>query len=161
MARLTVDLQGIESVQGRLGSLVRAGQDPTPLMELIGNDLQRSTRERFVTQEDPEGRPWAPLSETTKARKTKNVDKILTQDGHLQQVVVQADRQSVEVGSPWIYAGTQHFGAKKGSFGRTKRGSPIPWGDIPAREFLGLSDDDREEILDTVSKYLADALDGS
>jgi len=34
---------------------------------------------------------------------------------------------------------------------------PIPWGDIPARPFLGLSDEDRSGILDIVSEALAAA----
>ena len=56
------------------------------------------------------------------------------------------------------YAGTHQFGAKKGQYGSTSRGQPIPWGDIPAREFLGLSDDDESEIVDIVSGYLAGAV---
>ena len=42
------------------------------------------------------------------------------------------------------------FGAKKGAFGpRT------PWGDIPARPYLGLSDFDRVSILGVIERYLA------
>lgn len=59
-----------------------------------------------------------------------------------------------------IYAGSQQFGAAKGSFGNTKRGSPIPWGDIPAREFLGLSDEDRHEVSGIVTDYFLAALAG-
>ncbi len=38
-----------------------------------------------------------------------------------------------------------------------KRGAPIPWGDIPARPFLGLSDDEAD-VRDIVARYLVDAL---
>lgn len=57
------------------------------------------------------------------------------------------------MGSGLIYAGTHQFGAQKGSYGSTSKGQPIPFGDIPAREFLGLSYADREEIESTVSDY--------
>jgi phage gpG-like protein len=33
-------------------------------------------------------------------------------------------------------------------------GFPMPWGDIPARPFLGFSDDDQAAILEIVRNYL-------
>lgn len=85
-----------------------------------------------------------------------------------------AGNDAVEVGSPMIYAGVQQFGAKMGEFGRysqisrrsrygekdfrrhagTKKGFPLPWGDIPARPFLGISQADRAAILELVGDYL-------
>lgn len=59
------------------------------------------------------------------------------------------------VGSPMIYAGVQQFGASKGEFGTNKRGGSIPWGDIPAREFLGLSPADTANILRIAGSYLS------
>lgn len=32
--------------------------------------------------------------------------------------------------------------------------SPLPWGDIPARPFLGASDDDQANIVSLVRSYL-------
>ena len=58
------------------------------------------------------------------------------------------------IGSPRIYASTHQFGAKKGAFGQTARGAPIPWGDIPACLFLGISDDDGNYIIDAVGDFL-------
>ena len=63
-------------------------------------------------------------------------------------------------GSPLEYAATQQFGAEQGEFGRgsfkKRNGSfPIPWGDIPARPFVGISDQDQVEILDIIRGYLA------
>lgn len=37
---------------------------------------------------------------------------------------------------------------------RRTRGRPIPWGDIPARPFFGLSADDRNEISDIIRRHL-------
>lgn len=62
------------------------------------------------------------------------------------------------VGSPLIYADTHQFGAPKGSFGSTSRGSPIPWGDIPTREFLGLSDTNADEVREIMADYLLSAV---
>ena len=62
------------------------------------------------------------------------------------------------VGSPLIYAGVHQFGAKKGAFGTTSKGSPIPWGDIAARPFLGVSNDDEREIVDIILDHLTDSI---
>ncbi len=158
-ARLTVEVIGLDSVQQSLRGLVAAGHDLTPVMREIGEHLLNSTRDRFRDEQDPTGAPWAPLSGTTIAKKRRNRGRILTESGILGgTLAVRAGATSVEVGSPSIYAGTHQFGAKKGSFGSTTKGHPIPWGDIPAREFLGLSDADRVEITDIVSEYLAEQL---
>lgn len=104
-----------------------------------------------------------PLIGESKAL-SKNIYYRLTGDG-------------VEVGSTRIYAAVQQFGAKMGEFGRysqvarvrkyglhdfrgaagTKKGFPIPWGDIPPRPFLGLSEQDRADLLDILAEYLSEA----
>ena len=155
-------------VRDALDRLSRASTDLTPLMRDIGEHLLNTTRERFVEQKAPDGTPWAPLSETTKKRKRRNKGKILTERGFLRgNLAYQAGRSEVQVGSPSIYAGTHQFGAKKGSFthgpagseyGSTTQRRRIPWGDIPARPFLGLSDDDEAEILALVDDFLTEAL---
>ena len=146
-------------VRAALNRLIAAGRDLTPLMREIGEHLLTTTRERFVTQTAPDGTPWTPLSETTKRRKRRNKDKVLTERGFLRgNLTFQAGSDEVLVGSPSIYAGTQQFGAKKGAFGSTSKGAPIPWGDIPARPFLGLSHDDETEIGHLVIDYLNEQL---
>lgn len=62
---------------------------------------------------------------------------------------------SIEIGSPAEYAPMHQFGAKKGAFGRTNRGAPIPWDEIPARPFLGISDEDNDMIRDVLLDFTA------
>ena len=153
-ASLKVELTGVTEAERRLRALAAAGQDLTPAMRDIGQYLVNVTKQRFADQKDPEGMPWAPLSEHTKARKRRNPNRILTEHGHLGgDIVSQASAAEVLVGSPWIYAGPHQFGAEKGSFG-SAGGSPIPWGDIPAREFLGLSEADEDEVEVLVRDFL-------
>ena len=145
-----------------LNQISRAGKDLRPVMRHIGEGLLNSTRERFNTQESPGGSPWAPLSETTLARKRRNQDKILTESGDLRRdIVYSVGDDFVEIGSSRIYAGTHQFGASKGEFGSTEvrgREVPLPWGDIPDRPFLGLSDDDRRDIADAIFDHLKKAI---
>ena len=61
----------------------------------------------------------------------------------------------VEWNEPAMY-----YGAKSGEFGfgvyATRNGSfPLPWGDIPARPFLGASEDDKANIVRLVQSYLS------
>lgn len=153
-----------------------AGSDRADALREIGEHLQLSHRERWPLARSPEGVPWAPLSETTKARKEKNVDKILVESGDLSETLRYqlVGNDSLEFGTDRVYGATHQFGAKMGEFGRysqigrvqkfglgtfqgsagTQKGFPIPWGDIPARPFLGISDDDRIAILDILEGYL-------
>ena len=157
-ARLKVEVTGLDEAERRLRALQAAGHDLTPAMKDIGEYLLRTTRERFADEKGPDGTPWAPLSEHTKRRKKRNVERVLTEHGYLGGTLAyRAGPQEVEVGSPLVYAGTHQFGAEKGAFG-SGGGSPIPWGDIPARPFLGLSDDDREEVVNILGDFLLDAL---
>ena len=106
-----------------------------------------------------QGDPGVELSEGTKARKRRNADKILTLDGYLRgHLVHRATSHSVEVGSLFVCAGTHQFGAEKGSFGSTAKGTPIPYGDIPARPFLGLSDADGDELTDILRNFIIERL---
>ena len=158
-ARLRVELTGIDETEKRLRALAEAGRDLTPAMQDMGEYLLRTTKDRFADETDPAGAPWQPLSEATKARKKRNRGRILTQDGFLGgQLAYQAGATDLELGSGLVYAGTQQFGAEEGAFGTTAAGRPIPWGDIPAREFLGLSDADRDEIGDILRDFLAEQL---
>ena len=153
--RIRVELDDDE-VRAALNRLIAAGSDMTPLMRDIGEHLLSTTRERFRSQSAPDGTPWAPLSESTKSKKTRNVGKILTERGILSgNLAYRAARDEVLVGSPTIYAGTHQFGAARGAF---RAEPPIPWGTIPARPFLGISADDDSEIRALINDYLAEQL---
>ena len=52
------------------------------------------------------------------------------------------------------YAAVHQYGAAKHSF----TGGKTPWGDIPARPFLGLSTDDQGFIVLAAQRYLDQAI---
>lgn len=133
-----------------------AASDRSDALHEIGKYLELSHRERWPLAQSPEGVPWAPLSEVTKARKAKNVDTILVESGDLRETLRYqlVGNDSLEFGTDRVYGAAHQFGMPKGYAGTTERGSPIPWGDIPARPFLGISDDDRTAILDILEGYL-------
>ena len=158
--KLQVELDTTQ-VRTAFNNLLDATHDVSPLMKSIGELLLNSTRERFRDEEGPDGEDWEPLSEVTKGRKHRNKDKVLTERGHLSgsSINYRARKDYIEIGSTRIYAGTHQFGASRGALGtgsfKKKSGTfPIPWGDIPARPFLGLSADDRTSINNAVGDYL-------
>ncbi|MGJ8523021.1 hypothetical protein R84981_001714 [Carnimonas sp. R-84981] len=151
-ATIHVDLneQQLAETVGQLEQ--RLADLSTPLRD-IGEMLLLSTDDRFRSQVSPDGRPWAPLSPTTLARKKGG--RILRERGFLQDTIrYQVNNNELAIGTDRVYGAVHQFGQKKGASGRNKRGSPIPWGDIPARPFLGLSNDDRDEIVEIIRDYL-------
>jgi phage virion morphogenesis protein len=165
MAGASLDIQleisNMQAVKAAFEGLQARLADLTPVFEDIGDAMLNVTRERFNTQTAPDGTPWAPLSPAYQAIKPRNQDKILTLHGRLRGTLdYQADKDQVRIGTPSIYGATHQFGAAKGAFGRTRFGVPIPWGDIPARPFLGLSSDDEQELLDILNDHLSRAMAG-
>ena len=126
-------------IQAELKQLAAKLTDLTPFFKDVGETLLNSTRERFRRQTAPDGTPWAALSPAYAARKKRNKNKILTLWGHLRGTLVkQADQDSLRIGTPLVYGATHQFGR----------------GAIPARPFLGLSEDDRQALLDALNDYL-------
>lgn len=168
----TIEVNDAE-VRAAFNRLLAAGEKPRPYLDAIGNALANSARLRFAAGVEPSGKPWEPLSPVTIAlrRKGKGAGsaKPLLDTGRLRNsITYRVGANQVIVGTNVIYARMQHFGARMGAFGRysqigrvrkyglgtfkgsagTKKGFPIPWGNVPARPFLGVSAEDKTEILD-------------
>ena len=147
-----------EKVEKALKRLAREAADFTPALREIGEMLVAGTKQRFETKRAPDGEPWAPLSPVTVARKG-NDDILVGETNNLSdQIAYAISGHVLEVGSTMPYAATHQFGAKKGEYGKTKRGAPIPWGDIPARPFLGLSSEDEADIAAIIAEHIERAL---
>lgn len=142
------------SIQAALNELLKRGQNLKPAMMEIGEELLISHNERFSEQKAPDGTPWAPLSETTKSIKTKNVDTILVFNDFLRSTLnYEASADGLSFGSPMEYAAMQQFG------GTTAPNSMIPNKEIVARPFLGVDSDDTEMILETLSHHLMNGIE--
>ena len=123
--------------------LARRGENLEPAMRSIGELLLNSTRARFDAERSPESEPWQPLAPRTLARKKRNRDKILTEDGRLRGTLAyQVGNGWVEVGSPLIYGATHQHGRDA----------------IPARPYLGLSAEDADDIREEILDFIRDAL---
>ncbi|UJB63616.1 phage virion morphogenesis protein [Acidovorax sp. YS12] len=145
-----------------LSGLVDAINDPSPLLAELGEYGLRSTRARFKTQTAPDGTAWAALQPWYQREKRRNKNRILTLNGYLRgQMTWQlvGDR-TVEIGSNLPYAAVHQFGATikpRAAKVLMFRGHVAKSVTIPARPYLGLSDDDRSEIVERALEWLSHA----
>src|SRR5690554_25874 len=141
-------------IRTALDGLLSKMNDLTPALRDMGEELMLSTKQRFAKSESPDGDAWAPNSPVTLARK-KGTSPLIGESRRLRnEISYSVKNGELLIGSPMVYAAVQHFGASRGQFGKNKRNSPIPWGNIPARPFLGLSDTDKENVLDIIQEHL-------
>ena len=143
-------------------------ENPNAMYADMGEYLTSSVQERFRTSTAPDGSKWAANSETTYINilgkqhnrkdgkiNAKGVNRVMSKkplvlSGTLRdQIHYQISGDLLLVCSNMIYAATQQFGAKKGEFGKG-----APWGDIPAREYLGISIADQAELQNIVADHL-------
>lgn len=112
--------------------------------EAIGARLLTSAQLRFRDEAGPGGEKWKPSK-----RAIAQGGKTLTDTARLRRsLTMRASAEQVEVGSNAIYAGIHNFG------GKTGRGHKVV---LPARPFLGISDDDEQDIREIVNDALEEA----
>lgn len=177
MIDITVDnrtvLEALQALQAKAGNL-------GPALREIGEDLQDSTLKRFETSTGPDGQPWEANTQATldaylrklggaydkagnrtgtkkgwgeggaKAGKALGAKRPLIGESRALSTTIdyRVSGNTLEVGSPMEYAAMQQFGGTKGEF-------PNLWGDIPARPFLGVSEQDEGKILDVLQRYFS------
>lgn len=161
MIKIDIDTKDFEE---KLTRLLEFNQNMKPTMLEISEALVGISQEAFAREKDPTtGKIWNPLSPITIGRRKKDGHDggILQVHGQLAgNIVSDSGSDYATVGTNTIYGSTHQFGAKKGAFGKTRRGGPIPWGDIPARPFLGLGLEGKEELHDILRRRVQMALSG-
>lgn len=127
----------------------------------LAEGLRTSTMERFRKEKDPEGKDWK-----TSVRAQEEGGKTLTQTARLKTSIRStASAKGFAVGTNDIRAATHQFGDERTI--RARRGPVLrfqvdgKWYSkkevhvkIPARPFLGVSEDDEKEIQRTLEKAL-------
>lgn len=162
-----VDINDAE-VLGALRRLQAHLSDFSPVFEVLGDALEDSTERRFEEGVSPEGTPWAPKTQATldayeRRGQTVSVKPLYgpNTDGTplRQSFFRQVSKTELEIGTNKIQAAVMQFGAAKGAFGKARNDTPIPWGRIPARPYLGISEADRATIVITIEEWLEEVED--
>lgn len=174
MTTLTLDFDTGPAL-AKVREAVQKIANPRPLFKSIGNAMLESTKQRFASSTAPDGSKWAANTDVTIARYLGEYSGTHKKDGSLSKKgekrvaskkpliakgdlrdglnVQFTDANSVSIGSNEDHASTQQFGALALSYKDV-----APWGDVPAREFLGVSAEDEKTILELAQEFLADAL---
>lgn len=148
-------------VRVALAGLAAAGEDMTPLMDIVGAYMETRVDERFETETGPGGEVW-PKS----IRALVEGGKTLTDTAALRgSITREATPRSVAVGTNKTEAGVHQFGDTIFPVNARALAFELPGGlgfhmvdsvTIPQRAFLGVDDQDEVEIGAIVTDYLAD-----
>ena len=176
---VTIDDREVKAILGRIQKNL---DDLTPAMKIVGSIVRTSIVRNFEKSGRPV--KWKKHSAITAKRRGEGAKILMAEGlgaGLAGSIHLKAEKDRVVVGTDKIYAAVQHFGAKKGSFGnvtvvqrigkhirklksgktsevtahtRTRHNVPLPWGDIPARPFMMVQDEDWAEIKDALGEYI-------
>lgn len=136
--------------------------DKKKINAVIGDAMRSSTLERFKLGKDPTGKRWQ-----TSIRAASEGGKTLIKTAQLRNSIrTKSDASGFALGTNVKYAATHQFG-EPGRTIRAKRGTALRFkiGDqwvskkavkvsIPDRPFLGLSDEDMQQIKATVEDFI-------
>lgn len=145
---INVSLEGQERTVKRLNRLLAGVANPRPALEAIGAVVESQTRRRIEDGgPSPDGTPWDAWSRGYAATRHGGQALLRGDGGLMDSIDWVADDDSVQIGSNLVYAAIHQFGGEDDM--------PAGPAGIPARPYLGLSDDDAEEVLDELNDYLA------
>jgi phage virion morphogenesis protein len=138
MPTISIRLEGAEALQGRLRKLLGV-LNTRDLLDASGAVLLNRIRTRFLQQVGPDGKSWQP---TTRTGQRKGGG-ILYDTGrlfHSLQYAVMTDGEAA-IGTDVPYGKFHQFGTNK----------------MPARTFLGVSEDD----ISPIQKLIIDRIEGA
>lgn len=142
-ARIVISISGLDRLQERLDKIAGIGFDD--VLETVGEVVESQVRRRITSeQEAPDGTPWEAWSKAYARTRHGNHSLLISGGALVDSLGFVVTRNMVEVGSNMIYAGVHQFGNEaKG---------------IPARPYLGLSDDDEREITAVIDGWIEELL---
>jgi len=137
--------------------------DKKKINAAIGEGVRESTLERFKTSKGPDDKTWK-----TSIRAATEGGRTLVQTAQLRNSIrSKSDASGFAVGTNAKHAATHQFG-EQGRTIRARRAKTLRFQvggrwvskkkvkiNIPARPYLGLSDDDMQEIKGTVEDFIA------
>jgi len=156
---ITADIRDKGLMKG-LGGLMLLTRNTQPMMNVIGVGLVASTVQRFISQTDPEGQPWQAVNEDYE--KDKRNSRILTESGRLRDSITHfAGNDYAQIGTNVIYARPHQEGAeivpRNADHLYFRIGGRLIVTDrvvLPARPFLGISDEDETMIQQTIERFI-------
>jgi len=168
MPEIRIELDD-KDIKRKLQELARKTGNLVPALKRIGEYMLRVTEDRFKKEQAPDGSKWKDVRPSTRAKKKH--PKILTESGHLRGSIRYQlqGKDTLAVGTNVPYGAIHQLGGKtpariitarvkKALYWRGAR-HPVksvkhPGSVFPARPFLGIGKEDKEEVLNIVNDYL-------
>lgn len=137
-----------EGLKEAIATLSRLeGFQMAELADDAGAVLESSTRRRFDTKTAPDGEQWVPWSEAYDETRDHEVHSLLLDGGDLRDSMASYSNGSeAHVGSNLVYAAHHQIGGEEIGSG------------MPARPYLGVSDDDELDLQDLVTTRLEELM---
>lgn len=165
--RISGSAAGISASLQRIAAL---GRNPQPVLEALGRSVVLNTRHRMERGVDPNGDPWVPLNPIYAL--TKEGPGILrgpqwSSSGLYRSITSIAQGRTLIWGSNKVYAAIHQFGGiiqpKNGrqlSFEMGGHLFHVDSVEIPARPYLGFTDEDRVDLTEELEAFIVRALRG-
>lgn len=162
---ITLEVKG-DDLPLAFAELDRRLTDLSPITAQIAEFLLETTLARFQQGVAPDGSPWAPKSPSTiaayQARKQSiSYRPLIGPTKSLSSATnfaTASGQDWARISSRAIQSAVMQLGARKGAFGTNKAGRPLPWGNIPARPFLGISAKDQASLVTLLEQMLGEPL---
>jgi phage virion morphogenesis (putative tail completion) protein len=145
---VTLEAEGLTQAMAALNSL----GDPRRVGEglaQIGGLIESQTRRRFDERTSPDGEAWSPWSDTYRLSRRHGQSLLVASGAFRDSVAWDLSGDELRVGSNMVFAGLHQDGG-------TGDMAPGPAA-VPARPWLGVSDDNAAEI----EQALADWIEGT
>lgn len=141
---LRVDLSRLAPLRRRLERLSHLRVQE--LLDVLGSEVESQTRRRLSEEKtSPAGEAWDEWSEDYAARRPNKGGLLELSGDLLDSITYEVSSDAVTVGSNLIYAGTHQDGRENAGGGM----------DIPARPYLGISDQNGEDLVELTIAFLA------
>ena len=140
------DLAGVARLQERIAKL--GNLDRRALLQQLAGVAESQTRERITSgaEKAPDGEPWQAWTARYAATRHGN-NSMLDGEGNLaDSITSEIEGDEALIGSNLVYAAIHQHGG-------TPDMAPGPAG-IPAREYLGFSQDNLDEIESVADRWL-------
>lgn len=165
--KVTLDPETEARAEKLFGELADRAENIGGGLRNVGEALLQTTDDRFGSQTDPQGKPWAPLSKLTREIRG-NDGPILTVSGRLRKSIsYEVSGSTLRLGPNAQGDAVQQFGATITPKATTALRIPLPAGagaaagavfalrvTIPARPYIGFGPKDEDAAREAIDEWL-------
>lgn len=153
MISIRISKKSLREIDAKIKKLIERIDNPKPLLNDIAHYMVRVTQNRLTTtKKGPDGKRWADNSELTQYLKGRNNPNYWSGELASSIQVIRKDRWGFSIGSKLPYAPYVQNGVKVMRGRYQSKTKPQP--QIPARPYLGFSQQNKHKIAQMIREYI-------